>query len=283
MLNRPKRRIVLGIVLLAIAALGLSVAGGRWQLLETRSHDVIRIPSVDGIAKVFVDCHLAALVESGEPGKTVDLGWLESDDQISLSVTSIDSTPAWSFSGTANGNPLLNESHRGGELPQLTTAAHAVVFAKTFSAAGTGRGTIGCQPANFVAIAGPLNVVATEGYAWSADDRKVAEVTDATSSYRRPNDFYDLTDAIGRWSLIALAALGIAAAVLTPSIRQVALTHKRFATSALAILGVSIIVSILPTILSLGGILLLLWAALRLIGTGLTRLKGAAGAGGAQG
>jgi hypothetical protein len=281
MLSGPKRRIALGILLLAITSLGLAFAGGRWLLLETRSHVVVRISNVDGIAKIFVDCHLVARVESGGSDVTADMGWLDPDDRIFLSVTSIDSTPTWAFFGTANGDHLLSESSGNGKLSQITTTAHAVVYAKAFSADGAELGAIGCQPANLVAIEGPLSTAAIEGYAWSPDDKAVAEVTGARSSYRRPNDFYDCVDAIGGWSLVALAVLGAAAAILTPAIRRLAWSHKgRLAGGTLAILGLSFLIPILPTILTLGGILLLLWVALRLLGPACPGLKSAAGPGG---
>jgi hypothetical protein len=264
MLSRPKRRIAFGLVLLTVIAAGLTAAGGQSLLLEKRRHVIIEISGVDGIAEIFIDCHLAARVESGEAGEAVDLGWLKPHDRIQISVTSIDGTPTWDFSGTSNGSPLLNESRGDRELPQLTATAHAVVFAKSFLANGTEIGRVGCQPPDVVAIA---------GYAWSPDDKEVAEVTAAKSSYRRANEFYDAVDAIGSLSLLILAGLGIVAAILTPSIRRAAIAHKGFAGGALAVLGAGFVeISVLPTILTFAGILLLFWVALRLVATGIVRL-----------
>jgi hypothetical protein len=281
MLSDPKWRIAAGAGLLTILLLGLTVAGGRWLLLETRRHVVVDISNVDGVGQVFINCHLAARVESGEPSKTAELGWLGPDDRIFLSTTSIDSTPAWSFHGTTNGGFLFEEE--GGEttLSRFTTTARAVVFARAFSAAGAELGAIGCQPPDIEAVEG---IAAIEGYAWSPDDREVDAVADPRSSYRRPNEFYDRVDAVGGWALIALAGLGLAAAAATPTIRRAAWAHKAaLAGGSLAILGTGLIeISVLLAILTLIGIALLLWVAFRLIGTGWIRLKGAAGTGGSQ-
>jgi hypothetical protein len=265
MLNQPGRRIAFGVVLLLVISVGLGAAGGRRLLLDTHQHVVIDISGIDGIAEIFIDCHLAARIESGEGGATIDLGWLEPDDRIYISVTSIDNTPAWNFSASGNGRPLFNERRGATELPQLTATAHAVVFAKGFSAGGAELGRVGCQPPDVVAI---------EGYAWSPDDKEVAEVTGAKSSYRRANDFYDSVDAIGSRSLLVLAGLGIVAAILTPSIRRAVAAHKGLSGAALGILSAGFIeISVLPALLTFGGILLLLWVALRLVATGVVRLR----------
>jgi hypothetical protein len=257
-------------VLLGVALLGSAVAGGRWLLLETRRDVVVKIFNVDGIENVFVDCHLAIHVETGEPSRTVDLGWLKPDDRIFLSTTSIDSSPAWGFFGTANGSPLFDETRGGTELPQYDATANAVVFARAFSAGGAELGAIGCQPPKLVASDG----FEAEGYASSPDDEKVAEVTAARSSYRRSNGFYDTVDAIGGWSLVALAALGALTAFLTPSIRHFVWAHKAgLAAGTVSLLGLGVVESILPTILTVGGILLLLLVALLLVGEGLVGLR----------
>jgi hypothetical protein len=267
-------------VLLGVALLGLAVAGGRWLLLETRRDVVVKIFNVDGIENVFIDCHLAIHVETGEPSRTVDLGWLKPDDRIFLSTTSIDSSPAWGFFGTANGSPLFDETRGETELPQYDATANAVVFARAFSAGGAELGAIGCQPPKLVAS----DAFEADGYAYSPDDEKVAEVTAARSSYRRSNGFYDAVDAIGGWSLVVLAALGAFTAFLTPSIRRFVWEHKAgLAAGTVSLLGLGVVESILPTILTVGGILLLLLVALLLVGEGLVGLRRGVAARGATG
>lgn len=258
MLSSPTRRIAIGLLLPAIASVGLALAAGRALLLQTHRHVVVEISNVDGIEQVFVDCHLAARVESGESGGTFDLGWLRPNDRIFLSTTSIDHNPAWGFQGHSNGTVLFEESGGDAELPRFAAPAHAVVFAKAFLASGPELGAIGCQPAEIVVV---------EGYARSPDDEAVAEVTEAESSYRRPNELYDWIDAIGQWSPVALAVLGAIAAIGTPSIRRLAWSHKgRLAGGTLAILGAGLFgIAALPTILTLGGILLLVAVAIVLV------------------
>lgn len=258
MLSGPKRRIAIGLVLLAVGSIGLALAAGRALLLQTHRHVIVEISNVDGIEQVFIDCHLAVRVESGESGGTFDLGWLQPDDRIFLSTTSIDRNPAWSFRGSSNGTALFEESRGNAELPRFAAPAHAVVFAEAFLAGGPELGEIGCQPPEIVAV---------EGYARSPDDEKVAEVTEAKSSYRRPNELFDWIDAIGHRSLVALAVLGAFAAIGTPSIRRSAWSHKgRLAGGALAILGAGLFgIAALPTVLTLGGILLLFAVSIVLV------------------
>lgn len=291
---RPRRRIALGALLLTIALVGLAFAAGRWRLLETQRHVVVHISNVDGIEQVFINCHLAARVESGEPSESVDLGWLKSDDRIFLSTTSTDRSPAWGFSGTSNGEPLFKESYGSTELPQFVTVADAVVFAKAILASGVELGTIGCQsPGNAVVerrSRAHRNWVGY-GYALSPDDKKVPVVTDSESSYRRSNELYDWVDAIGRWSLVVLAALGIAAAASIGPIRRLAWSHRKLAGGALGFLAAiaSLFLGVLGvaaliTTLTLGGTLVLIGvAALLAVPAWWRRLEGAAGAGGTQG
>jgi len=284
MLSTPKRRIAAGMGLLAIASLGLAFAGGRWLLLETRHHVVVEISRADGIEQVFIDCHLAARVESGEPSKSVDLGWLEPDDRIFISTTSIDSSPAWDFYGTSNGGFLFHESRGSTTLPRYKATAQAVVFAQAFSAAGAKLGAIGCQAPGAVAD----DVVDVEGYAWSPDDKEVPETTDTRSSYRRPNDFYDRVDGTGGWSLVALGVLGAVLTIAIGPTRGLIQKHWKWAIGALAslatiagaffgVLGPTALITTLTvsgTLLLFAVVWLLLWPPL------WQRLEGAAGAGG---
>jgi hypothetical protein len=268
-LSGPKRQIAAGALLLVIILAGLGAAGGRWLLLETRRHAIVEIKNIDGVADVFLNCRLAASAETGEPVKIVDLGWLAPDDRIFISVTSTDPTPAWKFTGTSNGARLFNPKRGSAAVPTFGTTAHAVVFAEAFTAAGAELGPIGCQPPNTPAE----KEFEVAGYAWSPDEWN-ASGSGESSGHGRHSDFYDRLDWAGGWSLIGLAALGAVAALLTPSIRNFAWSPRRsLLGAALALFAAMAIESWLPAILIVGGISLLLLAALLAIREGIVGLE----------
>ncbi|MET0304620.1 MAG: hypothetical protein ABW196_00130 [Solirubrobacterales bacterium] len=268
MLNGPKRQIAAGTLLLVIAIAGLGAAGGRWLLLETHRHVVVQIKDIDGVADVFLNCRLAASAETGEPVKTVDLGWLAPDDRIFISVTSNDPTPAWKFTGTSNGARLFHPKRGSAAVPTFGTTAHALVFAEAFTAAGAELGPVGCQPPNTPAE----KEFELTGYAWSPDEWN-ASGSGESSGNGRHNGFYDRVDWVGGWSLIGLAVLGAIAALLTPSIRNFAWSPRHsLLGAAIALFAAMAIESWLPTILVVGGIALLVLAALLAIRKGIVGL-----------
>ncbi len=265
MLSSPGRRIAIGSLLIAIILAGLALTVGRAHLRQTHRHVVVEVSNVDGIAQVFIDCNLALRVQTGESW-SFDLGWLEPDDDIYLSTTSLDGTPAWGFHGTSNGEPLFNKRGGDAELARYAAEAHGVVFARAFSASGEDLGTIGCQPPGIVTI---------EGYALSPDDEEVARVDAADSSYRQENRLYDWIDVLGKWSLAVLALAGVAAAAATPLIRRIAWAHKgRVAGGGLALIGAgAFALDSLPTIITAAGLLLLLAVAALLLLEGAADIK----------
>lgn len=276
MLSSRKRRIAIGASLLVLAVLVLSLASGRVVLRHTHRHVVVEVFNIDGIAQVFANCHLAATVENDESGVRVDLGWLKPGDRVFLSATSRDASPAWGFEAGSNGKSFFETTGGDAEAPGFAAEANAVVFAKAFSAEGEYLGLLGCQPPGVVAI---------QGYAWAHDDATVPKARGPHVSYRPPSDPIEQLDSAGPRSLIALALLGAAAALIAAPIRRLAWEHKgRLATGALALLGAGLFgVADLPAILSLLGILLLIaLAILMLWPSGWAWLERAAGSSGSK-
>ena len=282
MLSRPQSLIAVGIVLSAIAVLGLAFTAGRALIRQTHRHVEVEVFNVNSIVQIFVNCHQAGAVGRGEPGATFDLGWPQSDDRIFLSASSRDGNPSWGFRARSNGTVFFKGMRGHAEVLGFPAEPNAVVFAKAFSAKGDYLGKIGCQPSG---------VAAVPGYAQSPDDAEVAAVEGVEPPYRPPRGPYDQIDAIGQWSLTALAVLGVAAAIGIGPVRRLAWSHRKLAGTALGLLaavaglffGVLGVTALLTTFTLGGTALLCAVATLLVLPAGRRYLEGAAGAGGAQG
>jgi hypothetical protein len=255
---------IAGALLLLTLTSGLALAADREYVLRTHRHVIVKVFNVDGTVQVFVNCRQAAVITPTESGEAVDLGWLRPGDRIFLSVTSHNHSPSWGFMAIHNGTIFFKEMQGHAKVLGVRAEAHAVVFAEGFTAEGTRLGSIGCQEPG---------VVSVTGYLQSPDDAKVSAVLDDGPPYRPPHPIYDQIDAVGRWSLPTLAALGFATLIGIGSIRRQAWSHSGLvggAGGALALLGtiagfLGLLGAALLTTLTIGGIILLLAVGIVLI------------------
>ena len=252
MLKRRRSEIAVGFMLLLIGILGLWLLQNRETVLSTQPHVVVDISNVEGTVQVSVDCEQAVSVNTGE-ARTLDLGRMPPGRQVFISTISRDRHPAWDVRIRSNGS-IVFENERGHAKAPLVprTQADAVVFAEAFTAGGERLGHIGCQEPGVVSKSD------VPGYTQSPDDGEVPEAEVEESSFQPRHFPYDQIDALGRWSLQALAVLGAIAAIGTPAIRRLAWSHKGvLVTGALAVLGAGLQVADIPTILTFAGTVLL--------------------------
>jgi hypothetical protein len=282
MLSSRRRRIGIAAVLATIGIVGVAFAAGRAAILLTHRHVVIEAFNVDSVEQVSVNCEQAMRVGKQQSRAAVDLGWLTPDERVFLSATSRDRNPAWGFHGSSNGTTFFKGKRGDAEVPGYTTEEDAVVFARAYSAGGHYLGHIGCQPPVLVAV---------QGYVRSNDDADVPRANGPGPPYQPQHADYDRIDAIGSWSLIPLAAIGIAAALGIGPIRRLGWAHRKAAVSALGLLaaltglffGVLHLTALL-TIFTIGGTALLFLVAVLLILPGCWRhLEHAAATDGAAG
>lgn len=260
-LKERRSQIAIGLLLLAIGVIGVVFAGGREAVLLTQPRVGVKISNVDGTVQVFVECEQVGVVNTGE-AVTMDLGRMPADTQIYISVASFNHHPAWDLKVSSNGSVFYAKRRGYAKTPLTPPAeANAIVFAKALTAGGERRDSAGCQEP---AVVSKRDV---PDYVPSHDDDEAPEVGAEESPYQPQHFPYDQIDALGGWSLPALALLGAIAALGAPSIRRRIWSHKgALATGALAILGAGLFrVAALPTILTLTGTALLFAVASLLV------------------
>jgi hypothetical protein len=272
MLSNRGVRIAIGTLLSLVILSGLALASGREYVRHSYRHVVVRVFNVGSTVQLFVNCEQVAVVTPAESGKVVDMGWRAPGDRIFLSATSHDHNPSWGFIATSNGRAFFEAVRGHADLPGAPAEAHAVVFARGFTADGHRLGSVGCQKPGVVAVA---------DYIQSPDDAEVAAVLGDDPPYRPPHPLFGRLDALGGWSLATLALLGCAAACASKTFRRLLWAHK---WGVVAIAGIllpiasALGVNVLDA-LTVAGVLLLAAASARL----LLGLEGAAGAGRAEG
>lgn len=257
MLNGRRSQMAIGLLLLAIALLGASLAVSREIVQTARPHVGADISNVDGTVQVSVECEQAAEIKTGE-ALELDLGRMPADTRIFVSVLSSNLHPAWDIEMRSNGATFFEQRRGHAKTPFAPpTKANAIVFARAFTAGGDALGSVGCQVADVVSKHDVPRYV-------PSPDEKETSLPRGEESPFRPHRFpYDQIDALGRWSLPVLAVLGIVAALATPTIRRLAWSHKgTLAGGALAILGAGIFqIAALPSILTFAGTALLIAVA----------------------
>ncbi len=281
MLNGRGSQIAIGLLLLAIGMAGVALAVGREFDLHTQPHVVAKIFNVDGTVQVFVGCEQAAVVATGE-ARELDLGRIPSDEGIFVSVISRDHNPSWDVETFSNGNAVLEDSKGYAEVPGFEAEANAVVFAEAFTAGGEELGSTGCQAPDLV------DKAEIPEYLKSPDESE-APAAKADESPYGPRHFpYDQIDAVGRWSLPALALLGVIVAFGSTPIRRLARSYRSHIGGTAGVLSVvGILLTVVTTIafgvllaaLTVAGVALLFAVSLIL----LFGLEGPAGAGGSEG
>ncbi len=279
MLNGRGSQIAIGFLLLAIGMVGVALAVGREFDLRNQPHVVVKISNVDGTVQVFVGCEQAAVVTTGE-ARELDLGRIPSDEGIFVSLISHDHSPSWDVEAFRNGNAVLEDSRGYAEALSFETEANAVVAAKAFTAGGNPLGSTGCQAPDLV------DKTEVPEYLESPDESKVPAAKADESPYGPRHFPYDQIDAAGRWSLAALALLGVTVALGSTPIRRLAKSYRsRIGGTAEVLSVVGILLTVVTTIalgvllaaLTVAGVALLFAVSLIL----LFGLEGPAGAGGA--
>ncbi len=281
MLRKRGVRVVLGTLLLTIALLGSGLTAGRAVVRETHRHVVVEVFNNRSVVQIFVNCRQAGRLRRSQPGGSFDLGWLEPDDRIFLSATSQDVNPAYGFAVYGTGTEPFKKKRGDAELFGFPAEADAVVFAEAVSAGGAKLGQIGCQPPATVSI---------PGYRQSADDDEVERVEGNEPSYESPRTNFDRIDAIGSWSLIPLAVLGILLTGAIEPTRRLALAHRGWAGGAIALLAALASLyfgtlggaALIATLTLTGTLLLFVLTGLLLWPSAWRWLEGAAAGGGAE-
>jgi hypothetical protein len=281
MLNGRGSQIAIGFLLLAIGMVGAGVAVGREFDLHTRPHVVVKIFNVDGTVQVFVGCEQAAVVTTGE-ARELDLGRMPPDEGIFVSVISHDHNPSWDVEAFSNGDAVFEDSRGYAKVLGFEAEANAVVAAEAFTAGGHPLGSTGCQ------APGLVDETEVPEYLKSPDESEAPAAKADESPYGPQHFPYDQIDAVGRWSLPALALLGVIVAFGSTPIRRLARSYRSHiggTAGVLSVVGIfltvvtTIALGVLLAALTVAGIALLFAVSLIL----LFGLEGPTGAGGAEG
>ncbi|HET8863198.1 MAG TPA: hypothetical protein VFM94_08110 [Solirubrobacterales bacterium] len=261
MLNERGRQITIGSLLLTIGLLGLLSHGSMEFVRHTHPDVEGDVSNVAGTVQISVECEQAAAVTSGE-ALPLDLGYMSPDTQIFVSVLSSDQHPAWDIELRSNGDTFFEDRQGNAKTPLAPrTDANAIVFARAFTAGGEEVGSIGCQG---------LDVVSRRevpDYVPASAEKEAPRSSADESPFRPRHSPYEQIDALGRWSPLVLAVLGVIAAATASPVRRLAWSHKgTLATGALAIVSAGLFqVAALPTFLMLTGCALLFAVAAFLI------------------
>jgi hypothetical protein len=208
-------RIAIGWMLLAIGLLGVGIAGARAVVRISLRHVVVDTFDVGSTEQVFVDCEQAASFSPQEQHGRSDLGWIPSEERIYVSAMSLDQHPTWGFVVTQNESIALERGRTPAEALESSTEKDALVFAQAVTAGGDGRlGQQGCQKPGVVADE-------LRGYVQAPEDNMVRRAPNSESPYRGRHAPYDQIDALGRWSLTVLAAIGFLATIGIGPVRRI--------------------------------------------------------------
>jgi hypothetical protein len=282
MLSGRGSQVAVGFLLLTIGVAGVALAVRRGPDRQAQPDVGVKISGLDGTVQVFVGCEQAAVVTSGE-ARELDLGRMPSDEVIFVSVTSHDHNPSWDVEAFSNGEAIFEDRREPAEVLGFETEANAIVSAEAFTAGGHEQlGSIGCQ------APGLVDRAEVPEYLQSPDESEVPAAKAEESPYRPRHFPYDQIDAVGRWSLPALALLGVIMAFGSTPIRRLARSYGSHIGGTAGVLGVLGILLTLVTTIALGVLL----AALTFAGVALLfavslillfGLEGPAGASGAEG
>ncbi len=282
MLSGRGSQIAVGFLLLAIGVAGVALAVRRESDRQAQPDVVVKISDVDGTVQVSVGCEQAAVVTSGE-ARELDLGRMPPDEMIFVSVTSHDHSPSWDVEAFSNGEAVFEGTQGHAEVLGFETEANAIVSAEAFTAGGRQHlDQIGCQ------APGLVDETQVPEYLQSPDESEVPAAKAEESPYRPRHFPYDQIDAAGRWSLPALALLGVIMAFGSAPIRRLAWSYRSHlggTAGVLSVLGIlltvatTIALGVLLAALTFAGVALLFAVSLIL----LFGLEGPAGAGGAEG
>jgi len=207
------RRLAIGWTLLAIGVVGVGLAGAREAVRLSLRHVVVDTFDVGSAEQVFVDCEQAASFSPEEQHGPSDLGWMSPEERIYVSAMSLEQHPTWGFEVTQNESTALLAGRTPAEALESSTEKDALVFARAVTAGGDRLGRLGCQKPGVVADE-------LHGYVQAPEDSGVRRALESESPYRGRHAPYDQIDALGRWSLSVLAAIGFLAAIGIGPVRK---------------------------------------------------------------
>jgi len=224
------RRIAIGWILLAIGLIGVGLAGTREVVRLSLRHVVVDTFDVGSAGQVFVDCEQAASFSPEEQRGPSDLGWMSPEERIYVSAMSLEQHPTWGFEVTQNGKTALIAGRTPAEALEYSTEKDALVFARAVTAGGDQLGQLGCQKAGVVADE-------LHGYIQAPEDNGVLRAPESESPYRGHHAPYDQIDALGRWSLTVLAAIGFLASLGIGPVRKLVWSEIGAIVTGLTILA----------------------------------------------
>jgi hypothetical protein len=193
------------IFLTTLALVVVLLALGRAWLHDAQRHVTIEAEVTDDIEQVFVNCQFVEAITAGDSGyQSLDLGWLDPDDRISLAV--VNSSGSYAdvyFRGVSNEDQIFVYKHRSLAVRGNSEKNRKrYVFERTHTADGDLIGGAGCQRSRFVAL---------PEYMRLADDANPSQGTHRGQrlqpvgfSADRTFDLLDRAGGAGPWVLVAL-------------------------------------------------------------------------------
>jgi hypothetical protein len=199
---------------LGVLAVALSSFGYRQHVREARRHVMLQVKGVNDEMGIHVNCNDYRLISSG--GTTIDLGWRQPDDRISISLlNSFGRDAALRVIGFSNEREIFDlHPHRAvTNASGFRVPTDHIGFAVTYTANGVFLGEAGCNDPESVAY----SIVPHYHL-----------LPDATPNGRRRSHpilqgagevapFDEFIDGLGTKPLWIAAILGFVAAGTTPS------------------------------------------------------------------
>jgi hypothetical protein len=130
-------------LLLALFLLGVGVLIADWYVGAAYRHVVADVSNVDGTARIDVNCRRALKVDADEGSPSVDLGYLDPEDRIYLSVYNERGAAAWGVQ-VDNGQVVRDFSNGHAGVTGRGTGPYGIAMAQLVTADGDRIGTVGC-------------------------------------------------------------------------------------------------------------------------------------------
>jgi|ERR1051326_8677475 hypothetical protein len=209
-----------GAVCLIVAGLAVGLVIGRAYIRGAYRHVTVRVFNVDSSERVFVNCEQAAELQPGDNERTVDLGWLDPADRVTMTATSGRGDVAWGFHAISDGEELFLHQRGQANVDGFAADPYVVVMAKTFTAGRDRLGTVGCEKRGTV---DPALV----GYHMSPDELDAPLAAEGESPFQRKRPELEAVYVWGGRAPLIAGILGIVAVFLTARLRGFVVRHAR--------------------------------------------------------